>query len=44
MKSSTKEGQTVTSYEDLYRTLFQDFGYPLTNRTALSPRSIAQAE
>jgi hypothetical protein len=42
--SSTKEGRAVASYEDLYRALFQDFGYPLAGSAALSPRTIEQAE
>ncbi|WP_165247090.1 hypothetical protein [Paludisphaera soli] len=34
----------MRSYEDRYRALFQDFGYPLAGNAALSTRTIEQAE
>jgi hypothetical protein len=34
----------MASFQKYYRTLFDTFGYPLTERTALSPNVIAAAE
>jgi len=34
----------MSSFKEYYRTLFQSFGYPLTERTAIAPKVLAAAE
>jgi hypothetical protein len=45
---TTRGNQTgvrrMTSFKDYYRELFQTFGYPLSDRTALSSEVLAEAE